>query len=516
MTDDGRLEIDEHGGVLDAAGSTAVLDLSDPDATEDLRPNPVQRWVDTHAAPFVAAHRVALRTTAVVAAVALVGTAWWTSRPPYVPPTFDVELANAVLAGNSIGGPEIAPDGRLTVAFVARGRTPGEAVSITGLTGPGLRGTTVTAPAVTSDVEQRVEIAADVDCADPALVTAGPSSYALAASGAQAGAEPEAGTVPLAPPGGRPVTSLDKAITDWCLAALAPEAVTVSAVQATAVPGTPLADLSVRVENRSPTTLTLRTARHPGSSVEVDLSPPVVVAPGATGMLATRALVHDCSSRPALTPLGELRNPSGPTGAAGLTFEIGIGDRTRTASYAVSGADGLDRALATACTGATGVTAGVEEVGLPSIGVGGAWEVAALVSARSDGIGITFGREHFGGGASGVGSVLTSEASSVGGPGVAGADRWAFGPAQIDGGAGRMVVPVRGGTCSSVQTASPQWMAVRVLMPDRSVHPYEVRVDDLRLLSAVARACGLDLDVAAAAARGWRTADGVGRPPSRP
>ncbi|MFC6239490.1 hypothetical protein [Longivirga aurantiaca] len=507
MTDDGRLEIDEHGRVVDAAGGPVagtVLDLADPEAAEELRPNPVQRWVDTRAAPFVARHRAGVRVTSVVAVVALAATAWWTSRPPYVPPTFDLALANAVLEGNSIGGPEISPDGQLSVAFVARGRTPGETVSITGLRGPALRDVAATGAPVTSEVEERVGITARVDCTDPSLLTAGASSYALEAAGSQVGGDPEAGTVPLATEGTRPVTSLDKAITDWCLASLAPAAVTIGSVRATAVPGTPLADLSVEVANTSPQTLTLRTARHPGAGVEVDLSPAVVVRPGEFGLLATRVLVHDCTEQPALTPLGALPNASGPDGAGGLTLEVGLGGRARVASYPVAGAESLARTLATACTGATGVTAGIDDVGPPTFGAGGSWEMPALVSARSDGIGITFGREHFTGGESGVDSVLTSESSTVGGPGPATGDRWAFGPARIDGGAGRMLVPVRGGSCAGVQTASPQWMAVRVLMPDRSVHPYEVPVDDLALLQSVARACGLDLDVVAAEARGWR------------
>ncbi len=508
MTDDGRLEIDEHGRVVDAAGGPvpgAVLDLADPEAAEELRPNPVQRWVDTRAAPYVSRHRVALRGTAAVTVAALVGIGWWTSRPPYVPPTFDVDVSNAVLVGNSIGGPEISPDGQLSVAFVARGRTSGETVNITGLRGPGLRAVTATGSPVTSAVEERIEIGATVDCTDPALVNATPSTYVLEASGNQQGGDAEAGSVPLASPGARPVTSLDKAITDWCLAALAPSAVTVTAVDATAVPGTPLADVSVRLINSSPQRLTLRTARHAGAEVEVDLSPTVVVEPGATALLATRVLVHDCSASPELTPLASLANPAGEGDAGGLTLVVGLGERTRTASYAVPTADELSRTLAASCTGATGVTAGIDDVGLPSFGSDGSWEVPALVSARSDGIGITFGREHFTGGESGVDSVLTSESSSVGGPGPSVGDRWAFGPARIDGGAGRMLVPVRGGSCAAVQTASPQWMAVRVLMPDRSVHPYEVPVDDLTLLRAVARACDVDLDVAAAKARGWRT-----------
>jgi hypothetical protein len=497
MTDDGRLEIDEDGRVVDAAGSTAVLDLHDPDATEELRPNRVQSWMDSTAAPFLHRHRVGLRWTAAVAAVLVATTAWWTSRPPYVPPTFDVALFNAVLDGASIGGPRIVDD-RLDVAFVARGRTPDEVVTITGLAGPGLRASTISGAVVTYQEQQRVQATASVDCTDPALVNALPTSYVLTATG---GTDAEAGSVPLALPGERPITSLNRAITDWCLAQLAPEALSISSVRAAAVPGTPLADLTVRVANLSPLPLTVRTTRSPGDSVEIDVSSTVAVDPGATAVLTTRALVHDCFAQPSLTALDQLPNPASASAAGGLTFEVGIGERTRIASYAVPRAYALGSALAAACTGATGVTASVARIGGLAVGAQDVWTAIALVEARSDGIGITFGREHFDGGESGGGSLLTSDPAARG-PG----QQWSFGPTQLDGGAGRMLVPVQGGTCSDVQNAPPQRLAVRVLTADRSVHPYEVVVDDLALLRSVARACGVDLDVDAALARGWRAA----------
>lgn len=497
MTDDGRLEIDEDGRVVDASGSTAVLDLHDPEATEDLRPNPVQRWMDSTAAPFLHRHRVGLRWTAAVAAVAVALAGWWTSRPPYVAPTFDVALFNAVLEGASIGGPRIVDD-RLDVAFVARGRTPGQVVTVTGLTGPGLRGSTITGAVVAYQEEQRVQATASVDCTDPALVTATPTSYVLTAT---AGSDAEAGSVALADPGARPVTSLNRAITDWCLARLAPDALSISSVTAAAVPGTPLADLTVRVANLSPLPLTVRTTRSPGASVEIDLSSAVAVDPGETALLTTRALVHDCFARPALTALAQLPNPANASAAGGLTFEIGIGDRTRLASYAVPRPYDVGSTLAAACTGATGVTASVAGISGLTVGVRDAWSATALVQARSDGIGITFGREHFDGGESGGGSLLTSDPEARD-PG----QQWSFGPTRLDGGAGRMPVPVQGGRCADVQSTPPQRLAVRVLTADRSVHPYEVVVDDLALLRSVARSCGIDLDVDAALARGWRTA----------
>lgn len=502
MSEDGRLELDEQGRPLDERADTTVLDLADPDATETLTVNHVQRWVDGTASPYVARHRRGVRATAVVACVTLVGTAWWASRPPYVPPTFDVALANAVLAGSSIGGPEISPDGTLAVAFVARSRTDGETLLATGLTGPGLGASTAEGRPVTVDVQQRVVLGAQVDCSDPGIVNAVPGSYRLTATGARAGGDPETGTVQLGSPG-EEVTRLDQAITDWCLASLAPTAVSVSGIEATTVPGTPLADISVRVINTSPQPLAVHTERHSGMSIEIDRSPPVVIGPGATGTLATRALLHDCATTPALTPLDALRNPYGGNAAGGITLGLALGDRSRIASYAVPATDALATTLASACRGATGVTATVSDLGSVSVDERGRWTVDAVVDARSDGVGITFGREHFSGGESGVDSILTSRTDTVDGrPGVAG--EWAFGPAQLNGGAGVTLVPLHGGSCSSVATTPPPRLAVRVLMPDRSVHPYEVLVDDARLLRAVSVACAVDVDAAAAGSLGWR------------
>lgn len=496
MTDDGRLEIDDDGRVIDAAGSTTVLDLHDPDATEDLRPNRVQQWVDTTASPFLHRHRVAVRWTAGLAAVAVAAAAWITSRPPYIPPTFDVALSNGVLQGASIGGPRIG-DHRLDIAFVARGRTPGQTVTVTGLVGPGLRGSTITGAVVGYQQEQRVQATASVDCADPALVGARASSYRLTAT---AGTEAEAGSVPLAVPGSRPITSLDRAITDWCLRGIAADSLSVSSVRAAAVPGTPLADLTVRVANLGPQPLTVRTTRYAGPSIEIDLSSTVGIDPGETAVVSTRALLHDCAAPAAFTRLDLLPNPEAQGAAEGITFEVGLGERTRIASYAVPGADQVRQALAAACIGATGVTASVERISGITIGAESTWEATALVQARSAGIGMTFGREHFDGGASGDGSLLTSGGRS-GDP----RRTWTFGPTQLDGGAGRMLVPVQGGRCADLRTASPQLLAVRVLSADRSVHPYEVRIDDLDVLRAVARACEVDLDLASARALGWRS-----------
>jgi hypothetical protein len=502
MSDDGRLELDEQGRVLDERADTTVLDLADPDATETFAPNHIQRWVDSTASPYVARHRRGVRATVVVACVTLVGAAWWASRPPYVPPTFDVAIADAVLDGNSIGGPEISPDGTLAVAFVARSRTQGETLQATGIAGPGLGTSTAQGRPVTADVEQRVVLGAQVDCSDPGLVNAVPGSYRLTATGARAGGDPEAGTVPLGLPG-KEVTRLDQAITDWCLASLAPTAISVSDIEATTVPGTPLADISVRVVNTSPQPLAVHTERHSGTSIEIDRSPAVVIRPGETATLATRALLHDCATTPALTPLDALRNPHGGATAAGLTLGLALGDRSRVASYAVPGTDALATTLASACRGATGVTATVSDLGSVTVDERGRWALDTVVEARSDGVGITFGREHFSGGESGVDSILTSQTDTVDG-GPASAGEWAFGPAQLNGGAGVTLVPLHGGSCSSVATSPPPRLAVRVQMPDRSVHPYEVLLDDARLLRAVAVACAVDLDADAASSLGWR------------
>jgi len=488
-----RLELDEDGRVVDPAGGTRVLDLADPAAAEDLSRTALDRWVETAAAPFLARHRAAVRAVAAVVAVSAALGLWVATRPPYVAPTVGVDLANAVLDGNSIGGPEISADGILSVAFTAQALTPGEDVDILGLTGPGLE-----PAAVVGDVGEgelgRLELAARVRCDDAALASAAPSSYALAARATSSTGDSVAGVVPLASAGSRPVTRLDRAIGDWCLGQIAPTAVELAGITVTPVPGTTLADIGLDVRNASALPLTLRTERREGGAVDVDLSPGVPLEPGRTGSLATRINVHDCSAAPALDDLSVLPNPTSSQGS-GITIGLALGERARVVSYPLPDAAAVTAQLrAAVCTVDPRLSLRVLDVEAARPGTV-TWAASAVLALRSDGKGISLGRERFAGGATDAGTLPVLGGEAEGG--------WAVPPVRLDGGAGRLAVGYGGGSCLGVAQEEPQPVAVRVTMPDGTVVPYEVVIDDASILKAAHAVCGIPFDADAAAARGW-------------
>lgn len=492
MSDD-RLELDEHGRVVDAAGGTRVLDLGDPAATDDLSRGGLDRWVDTSVAPFLARHRRAVRVTAAVGAVALAAGLWTATRPPYVAPTLGVALGNAVLPGASIGGPEVSPDGILSVAFTAQATTAGEDVDVLGLTGPGIG-----SAAVSGDVGDgelgRLEIAARLDCTDPALATAKPTSYALAATATSGSGDALDGVVPLALAGERPLTRLDRAVADWCLQQLAPTAIEVGGLTVTPVPGTTLADVSLAVRNATDLPMAVRIERREGSSVDIDLSLDVELEPGRTGAVTTRINVHDCTAAPRLDALDALPNPTA-SGVSGITLGLAVGDHARVVSYPVPDPARLsDQLQASACPVDPRLTVGVLDVEASRPGTV-TWAATALLSLRSDGKAVSLGRERFGTDGSGPGSLPVLGGEAEGG--------WAVPPVRLDGGAGRLVVGYAGGSCLGVSQEQPQPLSVRVTMPDGTVVPYQVVVDDVRIVRAAHAACGIPFDAAAAAARGW-------------
>jgi hypothetical protein len=495
--DDGRLELDDDGRVLDASGPSRAVDLTDPLAAEDLATSGVQRWVDSRALPFARRHRRSLSAAGAVAVVVAGAGLWAATRPPAVVPVIDVQLRNAVLAGNSIGGPEISYGGELSVAFAVR--SAGAAVDVRSLDGPGIASSAVEGEQV-GDRLTRIEATAQLDCADARLASATPASYSLAASTSGPDGAVVDGVVPLTATGPdgatRVVTRLDYAIQSWCLAAAAPDAVEAALGAVTPLTGTTLADVAIEVRNASALPLTLAAARSEHLGLAVDASPSLVLQPGGTGRLATRVDVRDCAAPLGLAPLSELPNPGvGPASAGALTLELGLGGRTRLASVPVIDGSRLGAAVrSAACWSSTPPTVTVDAVRGQLTGAG-SWAVDAIVAVRTAGIGIGLARLEFAGPPAGQGSRLQVVGTD---------DGWAAEPVSLDGGAGRLGVRLASPTCAQVDGMRPEPLPVRVTMADRSVVPYGVLVDDVRVLQAAALACGVGIDPVAARAAGWR------------
>jgi hypothetical protein len=474
----GRLELDDDGRVVGSAEDP--VDLADaPDPVPVPRePGPVARTVG----PWVRRHRRGLlaATAAVVAGALALG--WWTGRPPERAPVLALDLTNAILDRNSIGGPEVSPDGVLEVAFTAVAPA-GMSTTVTGLVGPGLGTSTVEAATVGDQERVRIQASAPVVCTDPALRDAGPSDYALEVSAATESGASAQGLVPLTltVPGARAVTRLNLAAADWCLRQAAVEVLDVSA---TPVPGVPLADLAVRVRNTGAVPVLVATDRSAGDDLDIDLSPDAAVDPGSESVLTTRTVVQDCTAPPQLSELASLPNATGS--GAGLTLVLRSGGTYTLRSVEVPGADALGRRLgATLCADAPSASATVRDVRRLAT-TPGSWRLRATIDVRTEGIGVRVGRETFLGPPAGAGSFLgVIEDGTPDSP-------WDAAPARLDGGAGRLEVELPGGSCRELDSLRPGSLPLRVLTADGRVFPVEVALDDIRLIEAAYAGCALE------------------------
>ncbi|HET7901453.1 MAG TPA: hypothetical protein VFL59_09715 [Candidatus Nanopelagicales bacterium] len=481
MGDDDRLELDDDGHVV---GSSHVVDLMDADATEQLHPTKAQELVDRHVTPWLQRHRIPVVALTVVGLVAGLGAAWWTHRPPYVPPPVPLSIENAVL-GRDIGGPVIRDDGRLLVAFTARATDRSVRFDVLDLVGPGLAstGVTVDRPA-TTDSPSRVQAEAVVQCSDPDVLRARSTDFGLRVRRTDGDGVSEL-TVPLGPE----ATPLDVALREHCLQAYAAPALSIVDARLVGQAGSSIASLALVVRNVSNLPVEVATQRGPDGGVDVDLSTDVTIAPQRAAIVSSRVQVQDCSPDrvPLTEPLTQLPSPmigSGyvdPSTASGITLRVGLGTSSMLASYGLG--PSLDLLAGRLRTLACGGTASVSSTIASASGrraPDGSWTVAARIALRTTGIGVTVGRERFSGPPWGAGSQLVTDGASSRG--------WEAEPAQLDGGAGSVQVVFAGTSCDDA-SAPPTHLPLRVVTADRVVHPFVARVDPTLLRAAWAEAC---------------------------
>ena len=486
MTGDERLELDDDGQVL---GSTSVVDLSDPEATDTLAASALDSWVVRSAAPWVTRHRPAVLTVVGALSVALLAGAWWTSRPEPPPAAPALVLEDAPTRGGDLGGPRIDADGHLTVAYTATADRGVARVDILDLVGPGLRSAGVDRGDATlaAGASGFVQLAAQVQCGDPALATATTSSYGLRIRSTDSSGD----AVDSVQSFTGDTTALESAVRDRCVTTELPPLVSVTAITLTGTPGSSVVDAVLDVRNDSGIPATVASERVTTDAVEVDLSPTILVPQHGSAQVPTRLLLHDCSAASSLTALADLPNPVSPRGyvdqsaAPGITLRLGIADRTALSSYALPRLrDELAGQLsALACAGRPTLSATLVDV-QGQAQPGGGWSVSGTYDLRTSGVGVTLGREHFTGPALGQGSSLATTDTAV--PGL----HWALAPTQLDGGAGRVPVVYSGSSCADAVSDIPRTIAVRVTMPDHSVYPFEVPLDRSSLATAISRACG--------------------------
>jgi hypothetical protein len=482
VRDDDRLELDDDGQVV---GSSHVVDLMDPDATEVLHPTRAHVLVDRHVSPWLRRHRAPVVAVTATALVAALGAAWWTHRPPYVEPPVPLTIENAVLDGRDLGGPRIRDDGFLMVAFAARSTDPSARFDVLDLVGPGLATTGVrTDGPATADSPARVQAEAVVQCSDPTFLRATSADYGLLVRRTDGDGVSEV-TLPLSPD----ATPLDVALREHCLKTYAAPALSVVDARLVGQAGSSIASLSLVVRNVSNLPVEVATQRRTTGGVDIDLSTDVTIAPQRSAIVSSRLQVQDCSpSRGDLTePLTELPNPmigsgyADPSTASGIALRVGLGTSTMVASYGLGPSLDLlaGRLRVLACGGAPTVSAQVASA-TGSRARDGSWSVAARVALRTSGIGVTVGRERFSGPPWGAGSLLVTDGAETRG--------WAAQPAQLDGGAGSVVVRFGGTTCDD-HGPPPAELPLRVLTADRVVHPFVVDIDPAPLRAALEQAC---------------------------
>jgi hypothetical protein len=176
-TDDGRLELDELGSVIDRAsalGPTAADDLLE--GNDD--PTWLERLESRGVTPWFRRHRVTLAVgTATVVCLGLLGGAWARSQPPPFDPTIDATVADAMSDGMVTEIPGVVYDGFTAVAVHVEPRG-GEQVSVLGITGPGIRASRAT-PNTAATGESVENVFLVPGCDDPRAYTATVDDYRL-------------------------------------------------------------------------------------------------------------------------------------------------------------------------------------------------------------------------------------------------------------------------------------------------------------------------------------------------
>ena len=316
MTDDGRLELDDSGAVIDPAGapnsSDEIVDLQAPDSADLQEPATLQLWARTQAAPWVSA----------VAVSVLVAGGWWSSRPEPLRPIPRPSLTNAPVVGADLGGPRLGPDGHLSVAYNVAADPELAGVTVLGLVGPGLAplGVEGGSAALGANAPTFVQVGAQVSCDDVGIPDATASSYAIIMRRTGSGGQ----TVERSVPFYDTTTSLY-----------------VTQAELSRVPGSASIDLVMHVHNASalPVTLAIWSASASTPGARSTTPSTEVAGPNDEVTLAARLLRRDCSAAHGLSPRDSLPNPVSPrrlsrqVSPAGITLRLKIGTSSAVASY---------------------------------------------------------------------------------------------------------------------------------------------------------------------------------------
>lgn len=297
MSADGRLDLDDLGQVIEQASS-----LDEVVGTQDVGPTVGERLEAAGITPWVRRHRAAL--AGVAAAVVAVGAVAWSRHDPRPP---DDGLPHVAVV-DSISNPGVNNDvpGMLTSIYTTVSQRPGDSVALLGISGPGIRATSVGKPVVDShdDARSSTPVLAVIGCDDPRALDAREDDYRLLVRRTDSFGRVVEAQVPL-PIGSQYRWGLT--IGGMCLQTLATTALQVRSVRAAAVPGKAQVLLDVEVRNGLDRELSLDVLGYPGMYVRPD-SISTTIPAGATRTLHVRENVANCE-QPHLQ--GLILNPDG-------------------------------------------------------------------------------------------------------------------------------------------------------------------------------------------------------------
>lgn len=361
MNGDGRLDLDDLGGVIERASS--IDEPADVVGEEGGR-TWAERFEGAGLTPWLRRHRVAVAAgAAAVIAVGVGATAWVRAQPPaWHEPTVDV--ISATLDSDYGTGLRVPGDGTGTAAYLAVADDPSQTVRIDGVEGPGIRAATV-GPALASGNPRSEVVRAAFGCDDDALTSA-PDDYRLRLTVTDAWGR--SATSFATPPSDG--IGWREAVVQNCWRLALATRVTVGDVVAQADAGAGAVTLQVTLTSTVPGQVL---ALADSYTAETSIAPTGIgtdLPAGEPTPVAARLDVWDCSA--GTPPLPQVSYPIDPTNPTSYTSSEGVGMQVYSPDrqawgvvpvvFTLAQAAGVRRALAQVCAGAPAVRVNGEQV----------------------------------------------------------------------------------------------------------------------------------------------------------
>jgi hypothetical protein len=355
--DDGRLELDDLGSVMDHASSLA------PSAADDLlegndAPTWHERLESRGITPWLRRHRLVLAVGAVaVVAVGAVGTALVRSQPPPVDPTITATVADALSNGLATQIPGGTYDGFTAVAVKVEPRA-GEAITVLGITGPGIRASRAVRGATEAD-DGVEDVFLAPGCDDPRSFIATFDDYRLQVRRTDTYGRTTAGTLAL--PSAIAAQLADSAVEN-CFRARVTEVVTVSAIDIRPDVARRTITAGVTIRNGLDRDLLVQGVSS-GSTVLDSFADPADLVAGADTTQQVRLTLVDCGPQQDVItqPSSDASSAQGPVDLNFYVTPLGGGPSGADLTLAWSAADRARIVAATRamCAGGPGATARV-------------------------------------------------------------------------------------------------------------------------------------------------------------